>query len=159
MRHIRYILISFSVLTSVLVLSIKSGYAWEPLGYPYEIFGNAYYAEAGNDAVEEGGYAEIFAEQGIDLVKINKATLNLFGTIFLMKGGDESKDPWNDRYELEGGVKFRLDLPTSAALSWGNTSIGVKVSFVNYNSSVGNDDSETRYIGYVSLGLGGDWKR
>ena len=97
MRHIRYILISFSVLTSVLVLYIKSGYAWEPLGYPFEIFGNAYYAEAGNDAVEEGGYAEIFAEQGIDLVKINKATLNLFGTIFLMKGGDESKDPWNDR--------------------------------------------------------------
>ncbi len=83
---------------------------------------------------------------------------NVFVSGNVTLGGEENRDPWNKKVETDAGFKFRISLKNRPpTISWGDISIGGKINHINYLFD--NIEDEMRYIGFVSWGLGGDWKR
>ncbi len=137
----------------------SQAYAWEPLGFPYEVFGEIRNTSGTENAIEDGTYFDLFAEQGMDISRVKNAVFNVFANTYIIKGGDPLRDWWNDSEEISGGVQFRFDFPTSGSLYWGNAKIGARISYKQYNNNPEGSNTDTRGVIFVNFGLGGDWKQ
>ena len=132
---------------------------WEPIGFPFQSWGEGYFIDGTNNDVEDGFYLSAYAEQGMDAVELPGGVLNFFASGSLLVGGEKDKDPWNSKFEPSAGLRWRYDFrvdPARGPLGWAGIDIGARVSRIEYLHD--NIEDEVRYIGFISWSVGGDWK-
>jgi len=146
--------ISVVIIAVVLVVmgfSASRADAWEPLGYPYLVWGELSRSEI--DGLKFDGSVE----QGIDLIHIlgSKWIFNVFTGIRATES-DQHQDVWNNKITPFVGAKAKLNLGLPVG-HWGQVAVGVRVEQVLYHAPQARD--ATQVVGFVSFGFGGDWKK
>ncbi len=143
------------VLVLVFFVDIQTANAWEPIGYPYGIWGEISRNTLGDEG--EGLKFDTRLEQGIDLLGFgaqNRFKVTPFVGLRVTLS-DRQDDPWNNRIGPDCGVKLKYDVPVSPG-HWGQLALGIRGEHMQYFD--GHRPSELRGVVFFQYGFGGDWK-
>lgn len=134
--------------------------AWEPLGYPWETYGEATIA----NGVERGFKLDGWVEQGIDWLGFgrgNKWVLNTFVQPHLILSDNQSQW-WNNKTSVYVGVKvLNRDINLGSRQQWGKLTFGIRGEF-NYYLDGGagrNSRDDMRGVVFMQWTAGGDLKK
>jgi hypothetical protein len=111
-RMHRYLVITVAMKLLVL-FGTPCSHAWEPIGFPYQSWGEIYYVDGTENDVEDGFYGSTYAEQGIDVLEMFSGLVNVFVSGGLLVGGEKEKDPWNSKFEPSAGLRWRYIFNTN----------------------------------------------
>lgn len=130
--------------------------AWEPLAYPYLVWGEISKDVAGDRG--EGFKLDTRAEQGVDVLGFgpdNRFRVTPFVGLRVTLS-DRSEEPWNNKIGPDFGVKLRYAIPMSPG-HWGQLALGIRGEQINFLS--GDRPAELRGVVFLSYGFGGDWRK
>ena len=138
-----------AVIWMVIFCAWQRAEAWEPVGFPYQTWGEASYGEL------EGMKMDTYIEQGIDWFRLgnSRAVLNTFGGVRLTLS-DRSEDTWNNKGGPVLGIKLKYDIMTATG-HWNQLTLGARAEYVSYFTTHRNT---LHGLIFLQWGFGGNWK-
>jgi len=123
-----------------------------PLGYPFSSWGEIRYSKGD---INEGLVLDCYFEQGADLYRWHRATLNSFVGLRVTQSSEDD-DYWNNKIGPWFGVKVKHPFNVFPR-AWGEVDLGVRGEYYGYTNSPTNDN-EFRVVLFLQWSFGGDWK-